>query len=581
MSNFILPESAFRRPVLAVGTTGAGKSYNQCGARVIPALQRQEQVVIIDPTDAWFGINFMPDGKRPSNFDVPIFGGEHGHMQLTPNMGAAIGELLGRQKLNAILSLKHMDDIEQVRFVGDLSRALLVHNRKPIHYVIDEADEFCPQLVDRSSREVQLCKRQIKRIVTRGRKSGFRPVLITQRPQALDTAVRNQCQVLVALQLMGSHERKMLDDYVKSNGDPAQVKDMLATLAQLAVGEAWVWVPRERYLERVRFPRLPVFDSFNDDESAYDPKGISFASVDLSKIEEALGDYLEEQKRNDPVELRRRIHELELELEAATPDPVDTSELEHNAWKKGFDDAHANHEEDRIARINALERVLALAGTLRDELSALSTMPQFAKPIDGFRPMEKKENRFYREPPAAAVKPKTAVERPPAKQIAPNGPGKAGKAILDALALWSRWGFAAATMPQLALLAGYHPRTKGFLNALSALSSAGLVVRGSGTVEITAAGDSHTSVRDRPKTEIYGAVQKQAGKAAREIMDALRTKGTLTWDEIAQEIGVHPRTKGALNARSWLNALTVITKRGEKYRLSGWILGARDMESGK
>lgn len=78
------------------------------------------------------------------------------------------------------------------------------------------------------------------------------------------------------------------------------------------------------------------------------------------------------------------------------------------------------------------------------------------------------------------------------------------------------------------------------------------------------------------RSMIYVAIQKQADKAARDIMDTLkRAGGALSWDEIAAEVNLHPRTKGLTNSRGWLNTLTVIEKKGDKYRLSNWVLGVR------
>lgn len=162
--------------------------------------------------------------------------------------------------------------------------------------------------------------------------------------------------------------------------------------------------------------------------------------------------------------------QMEQELQAA-------AEREHNAWKAGFDAAYQNLEEERLERIKALGNLVSSAFHLHESLKELAAEPQFAKPIDGFKPMDTKENRFYREAPVATVTPRTAMDRPrtaqaltsmataAAKQLAPKTPssghGKAGKAILDNLAQWKAWGFPGVTIEQLALLTEYHPRTPG------------------------------------------------------------------------------------------------------------------------
>lgn len=144
-----LPDVAFRKLTAVIGTPGAGKSYNVCEQIVVPKLKRREQVVIIDPTGAWFGVTLKPDGKTRSGYDIAVFGGDHG-MQLTPNMGRAMGELLGTQALSAVLDLSRMELSEQISFMAEWAGTILLHNKKPITIVIDEADEFCPQVSQRA-----------------------------------------------------------------------------------------------------------------------------------------------------------------------------------------------------------------------------------------------------------------------------------------------------------------------------------------------------------------------------------------------------------------------------------------------
>lgn len=65
------------------GIRGSGKT-NTAGAFVEELLEHGYPTVIIDPTDAWWGLRVGADGDPKKGYPVVIFGGSHGDIPLCP-----------------------------------------------------------------------------------------------------------------------------------------------------------------------------------------------------------------------------------------------------------------------------------------------------------------------------------------------------------------------------------------------------------------------------------------------------------------------------------------------------------------
>ncbi len=86
-----IPGAALDDRLGFIGTSGSGKTYN-AGTAIEILLARHARSVIIDPLGVWWGLRLLADGKKPSGFDVVIFGGDHADLPLNEQAGALIGE---------------------------------------------------------------------------------------------------------------------------------------------------------------------------------------------------------------------------------------------------------------------------------------------------------------------------------------------------------------------------------------------------------------------------------------------------------------------------------------------------------
>ena len=247
------------------GVSGSGKTYT---ASVIAEeiLAAHAHLVVIDPLGVWWGLRAGDDrtGGKP-RFPVYIFGGEHADLPLypTPESAAAVAEIIAAERISVILDLSEWEPQEQTAFAGRFARALYRAQatvRRAIHCIVDEADIFAPETPG-SSAEWE-CRRSWDTVVRRGRVRGIGVSLISQRPAVVAKNLLTQIGTLIVHRITAAQDRQAIDGWFRSNGSEAERKAVLASLATLPVGEAWLWSPSDfARFERIGVRRRTTFDS--------------------------------------------------------------------------------------------------------------------------------------------------------------------------------------------------------------------------------------------------------------------------------------------------------------------------------
>lgn len=275
-----------KQPTAILGTTGSGKTYAAKGA-IESLLEQDARVLIIDPTGAWHGLRAGSDGSESGGFDVLIFGGEHADIPVEPTAetGRAIGLALAEHHVQAIIDTSEMTGGEKNRFLTPLLEHLYAKNRRPLHLVMDEADEVAAQrLADGEQRLFGI----VDKIVRRGRIRGFRPVMISQRPAVIHKNVLSQISTMIILNFMSPQDIKAIEDWVRGNADIEQAKETIASLRSLETGEGWVWAPSAKVLERTHFPAIRTFDSSRTPDDDDDVVSFALKPVDAGNLVKAL-----------------------------------------------------------------------------------------------------------------------------------------------------------------------------------------------------------------------------------------------------------------------------------------------------
>jgi hypothetical protein len=341
-----IPDAALDDRLAFVGTSGSGKTY-AAGTAVERLLNTKKRVVILDPTDVWWGLRSQADGKRPA-YAIPIFGGAHGDLPLNESAGALIGETVATMAESCIVSLGGFaSSAADRRFMLSFLEALYRKaSGEPFHLIVDEADLFAPQKPQKGDERLLHFMEQI---VRRGRVKGFIPWLISQRPAVLNKNVLSQADGLIALKLTSSQDRDAIGAWIEGQADRQQGKDMLASLPGMQRGQGVVWIPGRGILATSAFPVKSTFDSSRTPKRGEAKRTASLQPLDLNSLKDKLAKVADDAKANDPAELKKQIADLQRQMrqssKAASAPVVDQTAIER-AYQKGV--AQERARADRV-----------------------------------------------------------------------------------------------------------------------------------------------------------------------------------------------------------------------------------------
>lgn len=256
-TDLALPVDAVTETFLIFGRKGSGKTAT-AGVLAEEMITAGLQVAVLDPMDAWWGLRSSADGQGPG-LPVLILGGEHGDLPLHPGSGARVADMVVDERLPVVLSLFLMSKTQQRTFVCDFMERLFLRNREPMHLVIDEADRWAPQ---RGNPEGARLLGAYEDIVLRGRRLGIGSTSITLRVAQLNSAIRSQVEVLVAMRMLGKLDVQAIDEWIRLHADEGDARDLKASLPSLPTGTAWFWSPGGLdLLKKVQVRPRHTFDS--------------------------------------------------------------------------------------------------------------------------------------------------------------------------------------------------------------------------------------------------------------------------------------------------------------------------------
>lgn len=455
---FSLPIEIAGQAVSIFGIREGGKS-NTAGRIVEELLSLNRQVLIIDPTDAHWGLRSSADGKR-DGFPIYVIGGEHGDIPLRPNDGRQIAELVAKENISLIVSVRHLKRGDQRNFVADLCEELYhlkgkIRYRTPLTVVIDEAPVFIPQKpqTTRDGGPIIRCTMAIEDMVARGRNSGLGVFLVSQRFATLNNDVRALCDTLVVHRITGPHDRRALKDWIDDNASIDDQRAVLSTLATLQKGQAWVWAPRAGVMEHVQFDLRQTFDSSKTPETSkrYQPPK-KLAAVDLEALRGKMDAAIEERRSNDVDELKATVARLRKELQAAAgaTDPEEIARAEARGRAAALSAVQSLHREINRTASDIEKLVTGIGdryGTLAASLRSMEVL------ISGAHQASEAASNGHTRPKRTAP---AAPEPDDRAAVIPTSPkGSPKDRVLQALAWWSAAGVEEPSRVQVAFVAGY------------------------------------------------------------------------------------------------------------------------------
>lgn len=452
-----LPLDFVSRTIAILGIRGAGKT-NTGSVVIEELLDRNLPAVVIDPTDAWWGIR--------SQYPVFIFGGSHGDVPLAETDGKVVAQFVVSEHVPAILSLRHLRKGAQRRFVTDFCEEIYHlkgkdENRTALCIIIDEAPLFVPQKVmGENARTVGA----VEDLIARGRSSGFGVVLISQRAATINKDVLTQADAIITHRLTSPQDRKALGEWFEANASTEKQKEILGSLASLDNGRAWVWAPTLEVMKCVLIRKRRTFDSSATPkvgEVIAAPKKLT--EINLDALKAKMGAALQQAKDNDPAELKKQIAAMKLALAKTPVTVMPAKPVEVRVEVPMFTDAE-------IARLENIDRQLTVIGA-----GTSSTQDMLENLLKGIAGRLKELRAPVAPSKIVRVPSRAAILRPAPQRVADHN-GTLDKAQTRVLTVLAQ-NESGCEKNKLALLSGYS-YSGGFRNILSSLRTSGYMEGG-------------------------------------------------------------------------------------------------------
>lgn len=563
IDNLKLPEAIFAQHLVCLGKTGSGKS-SVLRLLVEHLLDRQKRVCIVDPKGDWWGLKTSADGKGPG-YPVVAFGDfkneRAGDVPINDRSGKHVAELIAAGNRPAVVGLRGWTQGAMTRFWVEFAQTLFALNSGELFLVGDEFHNFAPkQFKGKSENDTQvgIGLHWANRLLSEGRGIGLVCLIASQRPQKVHNDTLTSCETLLAMRVVHAADRAAIKLWIDGNGDPAVGKDVLASLAGMARGEAWVWSPEAGFgPQRIAFPLFSTFDSFAPPQLQKKVSAKGWADVDLDEVNEKLKAVIEEEAANDPKELKKEIARLKKEAWSSAGKAGSKRALDQAFAAADLEKAVAKAvaERDKHWR-HQIKLQMGVAHTLRKRMAEVHRVSKpdahIVEPAV-IPPEEGTQARWPDNDRIASTAPRRAVARSEsAGGEAALGDEKLTKAqtqILRAL-YWLR--DEQATPAKVGFYSDYTHSGGSFTNALGRLRSLGLVegwkITSAGEAVIAAGGD----VEEKPSgPELREWLRPKLGRAENEILDVLIAAG----GEPLQDAEIGERAGREHTGGSFTNAL--------------------------
>jgi len=529
-----LPEHLLRQGLAIVGRTGSGKTYAAKGLAE-PILASNLPACIVDPTGAWWGLRLTQDGQAASDMEIAVLGGDHRDIGIESGQGTIVGRLVGEGRLpRVIVDISHFSNHEAVRFLTDFFEELYRVNRSPLYLVLDEADMMAPQSPLPETRRLQGA---VNKIVRRGRIRGFRPILITQRPQVIDKSVLSQIDTLIAMKLTAPQDRKAILDWFKGHAGVEDPQEIVAQLPSLSVGSGFIWSPEAGLLQKTAFPPITTFDSSRAPTDGASVPGISpLREMDIDFAAAALAPGAEAPPSGHTASASGRRPSPGGDA-AARKGSYGESVAREEGYAAGRQDGYLEGREAGLAEgfRTAVERMIA-------ELSILEPCAD-----DAASPAQRQKANGEPEGPAASMPrqsrparkamdaPHDASERADAGAVRLNSAARKMLAVLDTDPPVRR------SWRQVATLAGLRARGGHFNTGRKALLEQGLVLAEGDLIRIAKPGSNAPSPGHDPAALLSMWTRSLSGAAPKILSALVELGGTASRMEIAERLQLAPR----------------------------------------
>lgn len=307
-----------------LGIKKAGKTYGAKGVAE-QLISHGVPLIVFDAIGLWRFLKTPGDGKDGKGFKVVVAGGEEPDIPLTAQNASEIIRAAMRSNVSLVIDLydPKLSKADWRKIVQTGFHTLLYENKQhgPRYIVLEEAAEFCPQKVYDGETYAA-----VEKLARMGGNAGLGLALINQRSQEVNKAVLDLCDNLVLMRQRGSAAIEAVQKWM-DKVSPDIADKIAASLPQISAGECWVWAENS---DMPVYTKTHKLHSFHPDRTKHGENVKTRASVDtaefVSTLLSELPKVVEEKKANDPLELKRKIRELEHQIKHVVkdkaPDPI-------------------------------------------------------------------------------------------------------------------------------------------------------------------------------------------------------------------------------------------------------------------
>lgn len=565
-----MPLAAATETLGIFGQKGSGKSSTSA-VFVEQGVHAGGRFVIADPTGVWWGL--MHAGIGPGLPGI-VFGGEHADVPLERTAGHVVAEFVVQQDVYpvVVLDMKLMRKADRTHFMLDFLETLYHDNREALHVVLDESWQFAPTQAREGGETIRLLG-AVEDVVALGRARGLGITMISQRFATLNANVREQIGTLVVHRLVGSLDRKALKGWIEAQADPAREKEVMEVMAKLKTAQALVWSPAFLdFFGVVNIHAPQTFDSRATPKVGQRVKKPGKrAAVDLDTLRARMAETIERAQENDPAALKAKVRELEAKL--AKRPPVERVEVEVEVERRVEVSVFTPEDLRWLEHIaKALEGIPEQLLPIDLKLAELRDAAM--RKVNATVPDRKVADRDRKpSPPPAPIRVPPPTDRTvdTDRSVLNGDLPRPQQSVLDALAWWETVGVKRPTLGQIGFVVGYHPRSKGFTNYLSAMSTAGLIERTPGAALLTEDGAAKATFPATTPTDedLQQMIYEQIGTKRAEMLKYLiEHPGDVSMEQLGEAMGYHPRSKGFTNNVSRLSGLGLVERRPGTVRAS-------------
>lgn len=553
--------------LLIQASSGGGKSY--CVRKLIEKTHGQVQQVILDIEDEFSTLR--------EKYDFVLVG-KGGDIPADPRSAELLAHKILELRADVIVNLYELKQHERIRFVKLFLDAMVNAPKELWHHcliVLDEAHQFAPEKSKSESLSAVID------METRGRKRGFCLVPATQRLSKLHKDVAAECQnKLIGLANLDIDRKRAAEELGFSE------RQQILTLRDIEPGEFWAVGPAfARGVNKIKIGKVETTHHEAGSVSNSTKKPVATGKVKsiLAKLTD-LPKEAEEELRTKQ-DMMAKIKKLEHELRQAqknTKTEMQIREvkiLDPKAIKRvalaEVKDFKRHIVKETSKAMSQFQQALMSCFDKEDLMKAM-----MEKPVHSQEPSTLKRGVMLYSPPTPVklIKRDIAAKSSLPAAQADGTLGRCERAILKFLAMREGASF---TKTQVGVMTQYSPTSGGFNNALSKLSSQGLIVRERDNIQINP--EAVPQVRDilgneytapEPNARI-GWLQK-LGKCERVIFEHLNhhEDEPFTKDQLGQVTNYSPTSGGFNNALSKLSTLGLIDRRSDgTIRLNPEIVG--------